>query len=219
MIKSVLGACAGLSLYGFALGIAHSDLYATRNLAKMPLLVTVTALVCSLSWWILARAAGARLSFVEVQRVAWLLFRDLGVLLASLSPVVIFLALVLRHNDDGHLGEYDTFLAMNMAAIALCGIVALARQARGLFTQHELEPGRALALVLCWLALSGAVGGQAAFYMRPFFGFPATRGVNPPFFLGAEADLRGATNFFEAVLQTIVHPPLTLPYEREKGGR
>jgi hypothetical protein len=215
MIKSILAAWAGLGVYGFALGLAHSELYALRNVLKMPLLASVIAVVCSLSWWIVARAAGARIGFFEVQRVAWLLFRDLGVLLASLAPVVIFLAIVLRTSDDGHLGEYDSFLGLNVLAIAACGAIALAKQARHLFTAHAVDLARAWGLVGAWLVLTAAVGGQAAFYMRPFFGFPATRGGHPPFFLGSQADLRGATNFFEAVAQTIVHPPLTLPYERE----
>jgi hypothetical protein len=52
------------------------------------------------------------------------------------------------------------------------------------------------------------VGGQAAFFMRPFFGFPATRGNTPPFFVGAKPDLRGATNSYEAVWPTIRRPRL-----------
>jgi len=44
--------------------------------------------------------------------------------------------------------------------------------------------------------------------MRPFFGFPLTRGDVPPFFFGAEPDARGATNFCEAVPQTLQRPPL-----------
>lgn len=208
MIRSILAAWAALAVYGFALGIAHSETYALRNVLKFPLLVTVTAVVCSLSWWILARAAGAPFSFVTVQRTAWRMFRDLGFLLASLSPVVLFFALVMRATDDGRLGEYDKFLALNIVLIAASGIVAVARGARTLLKEHGLEPLRAGIVLIAWLAVSATVGGQAAFFMRPFFGFPATRGGDPPFFLGSAPDLRGATNFFEAVQQTIQRPPL-----------
>ncbi|MBL8857490.1 MAG: hypothetical protein JNL28_03165 [Planctomycetes bacterium] len=208
MIRNVLAAWTALAVYGFALGIAHSATYAVRNVLKFPLLVTVTAVVCSLSWWILARAVGAPLSFVAVQRTAWRMFRDLGFLLASLSPIVLFFALVMRATDDGVLGEYDRFLALNIVLIAVSGVVALARGARALFVEHALAPARVVVVMLAWLAVSATVGGQAAFFMRPFFGFPATRGGNPPFFLGAAPDLRGATNFFEAVQQTISRPPL-----------
>ena len=44
--------------------------------------------------------------------------------------------------------------------------------------------------------------------MRPFFGLPASRGRTPPFLLGNEADVRGAGNFFEVVLQFGTNPDL-----------
>ena len=34
------------------------------------------------------------------------------------------------------------------------------------------------------------------------FGLPASRGGSPPLYLGATPDVRGATNFYEAVWQT-----------------
>lgn len=202
----VTALCA--AAYGFALGSAHSELYAVRNLAKLPLLVLVTGVVCALAYFVIARGSGARLSFLDVQRATWRLFHDLAVILASLSPAVFFLARTARATDDGKLGSYDAFLAFNVVAFGCAGTLALVRQARGLFTEHAVAPARANVLVACWLALSLGVGGQAAFYLRPFFGFPATRGNTPPFFLGAEPDLRGATNFYEAVWQTIRRPAL-----------
>ena len=53
---------------------------------------------------------------------------------------------------------------------------------------------------------------------------PPTRGAHPPFFLGAAPDLRGATNFYEAVMQTLSKPPLPtwldekLPYLDTEGA-
>lgn len=208
MKKSLAIAIGCSALYGYALGAAHSELYATRNVLKFPLLILVTAAVCSLSYWMFARVFGATLSFVEVQRVTWRLFQDASVMLASLAPVVFFQARVLRATDDGELGSYDSYVAFNVLAIGASGALALILQARRLFREHALSKPRARLLSGAWLLLSLGVGGQAAFYMRPFFGFPATRAFTPPFFLGAQADLRGATNFYEAVLQTLRHPPL-----------
>jgi len=89
---------------------------------------------------------------------------------------------------------------------ALARVVASVSSA--IAAQHSVARARVLVLVSLWLALTLGVGGQAAFYMRPFFGFPATRGNTPPFFLGAEPDVRGARNFYEAIAQTVWHPPL-----------
>lgn len=207
-MRGLLTTLACAAAYGFSLGAAHSELYATRNLAKFPLLILITGGVCALAYWIVARLCTARLSFMAVQRATGRLFHDMSILLASLSPAVLFLAWTSRANDDGVLGDYDSFLAINMGLIAVVGSLALVRQARELFRQHGLGPAPARFLVGAWLALSLGVGGQAAFVMRPFFGFPATRGQAPKFFLGAEPDLRGATNFYEAVWQTIRRPNL-----------
>ena len=45
-----------------------------------------------------------------------------------------------------------------------------------------------------------------AFYLRPFFGLPASRGGDPPFCVGNEPDVRGATNVFEVPLQFATQP-------------
>jgi len=146
---------------------------------------------------------GARLGFLAVQRAAWILFHDVSILLASLSPAVLFVALVMRRTDDGLLGEYDFYLKANVLLIAACGLLALWNQARALMPKAEISMRRAIPIVLAWLAISGFVGGQVAFLLRPYFGFPATRGGNPPWFLWDEADTRCATNFYEAMLQAI----------------
>jgi len=99
-------------------------------------------------------------------------------------------------------------LGLNIAMIAVCGVGALAKGVQTLFVAHAISRVRAGMLVVAWVLIAGTVGGQAAFFMRPFFGFPATRGGSPPMFLGAAPDLRGATNFFEAVRQTIERPAL-----------
>lgn len=203
-----LRTCALAAVYGFCLGSAHSDLYAARNLVKFPLLLAVTAAVCALSHWLLARALLVPLGCGQVQRAIWQLFHDASLLLASLAPVVFFVGRSLRATDDGRLGGYDTFLGVNVLAIGAAGSLALVRQARDLLRERAVAAPRARALVAGWLVLSLAVGGQAAFYLRPFFGLPATRGGDPPFLLGAAPDLRGATNFYEAVWQTVVRPPL-----------
>src|SRR5690348_6303497 len=145
MRRLLLGALIGPAAYGFALGSAHSELYASRNLVKMPLLILVTACVCSLSYWVAARAFAAPLSFASVQRSAWKLFQDLGILLGSLSPAIFFVARVARANDDGELGEYDAFLALNVACVGASGTIALVHQTKELLAAHGLAAGRARA--------------------------------------------------------------------------
>ena len=204
---------AGAACYGFAAGMGHDLLYARRNLVKLPLLLLATATIGAASFWIVALTLQLRLSFVATQRIAFALFRDVALLLASLAPIVLFLALVLRATDDGQRGGYDLFLGANMAAVALSGTVALLRQVRALQAEGALPPSRARAITAAWLVLALLVGGQASFWMRPFFGYPPTRGVRPPWFLATQPDLRGATNFFEAVAQAVGRVPLPADLE------
>jgi hypothetical protein len=206
MLRSALTTLAAAALYGYALGAAHSELYATRNLIKFPLLIVITAGVCALSYFVVARSLLVPLSFGGVQRATWRLFHDTSILLASVAPATFFIARVLRATDDGRMGDYHGYLAFNFVAIGLAGTIALIRQALGLLREHPIMRVRATALVALWLTLTLAVGGQAAFVMRPFFGIPATRGFTPPFFLGDAPDVRGATNFFEALRLALEHP-------------
>lgn len=203
---AILVACA--SAYGFTIGYAHSTLYAVRNLVKLPLLLLGTAAVCALSYGVLARFVTDRIGFAAVQRLALQLFRDLSVLLSSLATVNGFLAGQLHGDDDPSLGEYPLFLGVNMLLVAVCGALALIRQARELLERYRVPRPRARALVAAWLFTSLLVGGQGAFYLRPFFGLPASRGGHPPFCVGNEPDVRGATNFFEVLWQFVSRPPV-----------
>lgn len=67
---------------------------------------------------------------------------------------------------------------------------------------------RAQLAVALWLGLTLLVGGQAAYYQRPMFGLRASRCQAPPRFLGAEADVRGATNFYEIDVRVQRAPPV-----------
>ena len=192
--------------YGFSVGCVHSLRYGLSNLLKFPLLLVVTASVCAVAYHLVASFAGARLRFGEVQQLSFALFRDASVMLASLSPVGLFLSLTIERPGALGLGEYPLFLGFNVALIAVCGTVALGRQARGLAQRAGLSRRRGAAVVAAWLALSLLVGSQGAWFLRPFFGVASIRAEETPFFLGTRPDFRGATSFYEAVWQVVVPP-------------
>ncbi|MBK9386133.1 MAG: hypothetical protein IPN34_15075 [Planctomycetes bacterium] len=212
LASGLLGAAA----YGFALGSAHSELYAARNALKFPLLIAVTCMLCAPSTWIAARFLGVQLSFLAVQRSAARLFLDASRLLGGFSPAIFFVAHAARAHDDGKLGRYDEFLALNLLCVALAGSASLLRQSRELWRAQAIARSSARRAVAAWLAISLFTGGQAAFYLRPFFGYPASRGGSPPWFLGAEPDRRGATNFYEMVWQSLERPPLPELYRETR---
>lgn len=205
-MKQLLTLVGCAAAYGFSVGCAHSLTFGLHNLVKFPLLLLVTASVCAVASHLVASFAGARLRFAEVQELNFALFTDASVMLASLAPVGLFLSLTHARPTESGLHEYPLFLAFNVVLIAVSGVTALWRQARGVMKKAQLGRRRGVVVVGAWLALSLLVGSQAAWFFRPFFGVATIRAEDTPFFLGTNPDFRGATNFYEAVWQ-IVFPP------------
>ena len=195
------------ALYGFTIGSGHSLLYASRNLVKFPLLILSTGAICALAYFVLARFLAPKLTFRDVQRLVILLFRDTSVMLASLAPVSYFLAMTMEQPSGDDLGEYPFFQGISVVFIAICGSIALVRQAKMLLRDHGLGRQVSTAIIIGWLALSLFTGGQGAWYMRPFFGISSLGQTSPPFFLGTTPDFRGARSFYEAVYNLVVPPP------------
>jgi hypothetical protein len=202
-LAALIGASAG---YGFCIGASHSWLYAGRNLLKFPLLMLSTATVCAAAYLVLARFLGVRLGFVAVQRLVLAVFRDTVVLLLSLGPVVLWLAVTMQRPNGDDLGDYPLFQGMNVLAIAVCGCLAVLTQARRMLAIPGLAAPLRRALLATWMAVSLLVGGQAAWYLRPFFGATPLGERMPPFCDGAAPDFRGARSFYEAVYNLVVPP-------------
>ena len=194
------GLLLGGALYGFAIGAGKNLTYAWRSAVKFPLLLLGTAVVCNLAHVMAARFLGADLPARAVQRVNFGSFATLAILLGSLSPVVLFLGATMPPPGPRDLGGYPLFVGINMLFIAVAGALALLHQARWLRRQHALADATARRVLTCWLLLSLAVGGQLAFWLRPFFGIATLRG-EPPFVLGDEPTVTGARNFYEVVWQ------------------
>lgn len=188
------------AVYGFSIGAGKNLLYGWRSAVKFPLLLLGTGALCALACHVLARFVGAPLRFADVQRSMLGLFRTAALLLASLSPVALFLGRTMTPPDAASLGGYPGFVGANMLFIAAAGSVALLLQARALLREAAVPRRRALAIQLGWLLLALGVGGQLAFWLRPFFGIASLTGA-PPFCLGDQPTVTGARNFYEVVWQ------------------
>jgi len=192
--------------YGFSVGAVHSLRFAALNLLKFPLLIGVSVSVSAGAYYLVARVLAPGLGFAAVRRLVIAGYADLAELLASFAPVTLFLAATLRSPTSlVELGEYPSFLAGNVALIAGGGALSVGRQAYALLGRHALSRARAVSLVGGWLAVSLLVGGQAAWYLRPFFGNRVVPD-DGSFCLGSRPDFRGARSFFEAVRHLAVPP-------------
>lgn len=208
MIRILMSLILFSAIYGFTVGSAHCWLYAQRNLIKFPLLLLFTSFACTLSYYIIAQFLMVKLSLKKVVNLTFHLINDLSLLLASLSTANFFIAMILVSTDDSRKGEYSLFLGMNVIFVGVSGSLALIRQGSSILKTLRITRKKTALVILSWLMVSLMVGGQAAFYLRPFFGLPASRGCKPPFALGAEPDVRGAKNFYEAMVQIFENPPL-----------
>lgn len=187
------------AVYGFSVGAVYSWRSAALNTLKFPLLIAVTAVVCAASHFLIARFFGLRLTFSQVRNLVFEGYGDLGVMLASLSTVLLFFALTFEPSiSPTELGEYPWFLGLNVVLIAGLGSLSLVRQAHGVVRRAHTSTRRAACVVGGWLAVSLLVGAQGAWYLRPFFGNRAVPD-DGTFCLGTRPDFRGATSFFEAV--------------------
>lgn len=210
MRRSLLTMVLGSAVYGFAIGSAHSVRQGEWNVLKFPLLLLATSLLCAPAYYLLGQFIARGLSFGTVLRLGLRAFADTSLLLASLAPVCFFLAMTLTPPDEQGLNEYPMFLGLNVVFVAVCGTLAVVRQARRLLKSHALSPARSAMIVVAWLAVSLFAGGQCAWYMRPFFGLRTIRYQH--FMQGSRPDFRGARSFYEAVYFIVDPPPLPKDY-------
>ncbi|MEZ6038102.1 MAG: hypothetical protein R3F29_11505 [Planctomycetota bacterium] len=201
-LRSAAVLLLGAACYGAAIGAGKNATYVWRSAIKVPLLLLGTAALCATCYHVMARFLGAELRFVAVQRAALRLFRDTAAMLASLSPVALFLARSMEQPEGADLRGYPGFVVANMLFVALAGAVALLQQLRALLRDTAMPRARALAVSATWLLTSLLVGGQLAFWLRPFFGISSLTGA-PPFLLGDQPTSTGARNFYEAAWQFV----------------
>ncbi len=206
MTRPVLTLLFGAAAYGFAIGSVHSTTFALRNVVKFPALLLVTAAVCAPGFVLITRLVAPTLGYAGVRSLVLGMTRDLALLLASLATVSFFLAQTLERASAAGLGQYPLFLSLNVGFIAVAGVTALAHRGRSLLARSDVARWRGTSLLLLWLGLALAVGGQWAWYLRPFFGVATISADKTPFCLGTEPDFRGARSFYEALVHVVVPP-------------
>lgn len=219
MLHTCSSALSAAAAYEAALGSARSCGSALDAGGEFPLLISGTALPCGVGYSVTGKFWIPALSPAELERATSNLFGDLAILLASLCPVTLFMGVILAHSDAGPLGEYDPFLRLNIIFVAVGGALAMARQWTRLLSVSDASSSRAITTLCVWVALSALAGGQVAFYMRPLFGMPLSRGEDRPFTPGSEPTLRGARQFFEVTWSSDAPPELVPDGDAPRADR
>jgi hypothetical protein len=185
----------GCGLFGATVGLWRSPLQAVYVAVKMPLVIMLTAAGNAALNGMLAQLLGTGLSFRQTSLAIVMSFAVAAIILASLSPLVLFLLVNTPPLSSGGRGG-DVMLVSLVTAIAFAGVVA---NVRLLGLIEHASRGRTVALqtLLAWLAGNLLLGSQIAWVLRPYIG-PADLSVE---FLRSEA-WRG--NFFEAFVSAVL---------------
>ncbi len=190
----------GGGAYGATLGWWRAPLQAFYTAAKFPLLVLLTCAGNALLNGLLAQVLGLGLAVRQTTLTILMSFALAALVLAALSPVMVFLLWNTPPLAAGRSPSHSLLLTAHVAVIAFAGVVA---NARLLHLLRRLT-GRATAartVFLAWLTGNLLLGSQLAWVLRPFVGSPGL----PIEFLRHDP-LRG--NFFEALahaLRSLLH--------------
>ncbi len=188
----VLCLSAGCSLYGFSIGLWRAPTQGLFVAMKMPALIALTLTVNGLLNGMLAVLLESGLSFRQTLKAQLMSFALFGLIVGSLSPIVIAMVLDAPPADSPEATSwYPVFLLTHTAIIAFAGIVANYKLLRLLqaFSRNQRTGWMTL---IAWLAGNLFVGAQLSYNLRPFFGNPKlpVQFLRPDPFDG---------NFYEAV--------------------
>lgn len=181
----ILGAYYGAVMGAFSLFDRGMVWFSLLNMLKVPLLLIGTAALCAPALYVFAIAGGATLGMRPLLAALAAAQVMLVLLLASLSPVVLFFLTTFE--------RYAPVKIVQVLVWAIAGIFAL-RFLRRLLVKIDPALGGKPGLILIWMLLFGMVGMQGAWMMRPFIGAPNQR---PQLFREAGG------NIFENLLNTL----------------
>jgi len=188
----------GCALYGAAVGLWRGPLQALYTGVKMPLLIFLTCGGNALLNGLLAQVLGSGLSFRETWLAILMSFTIASLMLAALSPVVLFICLNSPPLESAASGSgHSITLLCDVAVIAYAGVAANRRLLR-LLERRCVSALAGRRVFWSWLAGNLLLGAQLAWVLRPFIGSPRLAVQ----FLRADP-LHG--NFYESVFRAFLH--------------
>lgn len=158
------------AIYGATMGIWRGPDLALFVAIKFPLLLLLTALGTALANGLMAQALGLDLPVSRSLALVLHGYSLLALILASLSPLILFLdANLAGPEEPGRWSAHNVLALAHIAAIGFAGTVAHWK------LHHVLAywTGRTATGILCvWLATNLFLGCQLSWNLRPFFGSP-----------------------------------------------
>ena len=188
----------GCALYGVAVGLWRGPLQAVYTGVKMPLLIFLTCGGNAFLNGLLAQVFGSGLNFRQTWLAILMSYTIASLILAALSPVVLFICLnapPLTSSASGF--GHSVTLLCDVVFIAYAGFAANRRLLR-LLERSCASVAAARRVFWSWLCGNLFLGAQLAWVLRPFIGSPRLAVQ----FL-RDDPLRG--NFYESVFRAVLH--------------
>jgi hypothetical protein len=173
-VPRILVLCLGLGCgaYGLTIGLWRAPLQGLYVAIKMPALVALTLTVNGLINGMLAVLLHSGLSFRQTLQAQLMSFAIFGLIVGSLSPIVMAMVLDAPPADSPEAsGWYAGFLLTHTFIIAFAGIVANHKLLQ-LLQNFSGSCRAGWTTLTAWLAGNLFVGAQLSYNLRPFFGNP-----------------------------------------------
>ena len=169
---SLLTICCGVGIYGASIGLWRSPLMAAYVAMKLPCVIFITLAVNGMINGMLAQVLASGLSFRQTLQAILMSFTVFALIVGSLSPITLGMALNLpgpgdRWAEDAH----RQLLLFHTALIAFAGVVATGKLL-GILRAFTGSNTVALRILIDWLAGNLFVGAQVGYILRPIFGSP-----------------------------------------------
>jgi hypothetical protein len=162
----------GFALYGFTVGYWRSPVMGLYVAVKMPLLIACTLGCNGLLNGLLGILLGSNLGFRQSLQALLGTFAISALILGSVSPVTLFLALNAPAPDSPQAAaSHAAYQLSHTALIAIAGVIGAVRLGR-LLDRYCPSRTSARATLACWIAGNAFLGAQFSWILRPFFGSP-----------------------------------------------
>lgn len=171
-IQLVTVIAIGSGVYGATIGLWRDPLQALYTAIKFPALVLLTCAGNSALNGCLASLLGSGLGFRQTTLAILMSFAVMALILAALSPVMLFLLWNTPPLTAGsEFASHGITLLSHVAVIAGAGFAAN-RRLLGLIAARTRRRFDAWRVLTGWLAGNLLLGSQLAWILRPFIGSP-----------------------------------------------
>ncbi len=152
-------------LYGIVMGSFHSFLQALAAGVKVPVLFSLTLIICFPAFFIIQYVLGSKLRFVQMISIVLSGFVLTVSIMVSFAPIVIFFLLT------G--GNYYFLQLLHISIFILSGIFGMKSVIDALKISCEkknIYPRTGVVVFRFWVVIMAFVGIQLAWNLRPFLG-------------------------------------------------